>query len=130
MKPQYETGQAVRRVQQQLTQVSEMLGDDSPSEVRDELSAIRRELADIQRSMGGGGGRRGGGGGFGSFEGWTGKPTADALYRLEQSWERLPGAIERINAVVTERMPALNRMLDEHGVRPSAGQAIEIPRKP
>ena len=132
MKPQYEAGQAMRRIREQLTQAQEMLTDDTPSEVRDEIQAVRQELTEIQRAMGGGGGgRRGrGGGGFGSFEGWTGPPTADAMFRLEQQWERLPEGIERINAVLTERMPALNRMLDQHGVRPSAGDTIEVPKKP
>jgi hypothetical protein len=131
MKPQYEARQAMRRIQQQLTETQEMLTDDTPSEVRDEIRAIRRELTDIQRAMsGGGGGRRGRGGGFGAFESWTGRPTADALFQLEQQWDRLPGAIERINVVISERMPALNRMLDEYGVRPSPGDTIEVPRKP
>ncbi len=132
MKPQYEARQAVRRIQGQLGQAREMLTDDTPSEVRDEIQDIRRELTEIQRAMGdSGGGRRGRGArGFGSFEGWTGRPTADALFQLERQWERLPEAIERINAVITERMPALNRMLDEHGVRPGAGETIEVPRKP
>jgi hypothetical protein len=132
MKPQYEAGQAMRRIREQLTEADEMLTDDTPSEVRDEIRDIRRELTEIQSAMGGGGGgRRGrGGGGFGSFEGWTGLPTADALFRLEQQWERLPGAVDRINVVITERMPALNQMLDQHGVRPSVGETIEVPKKP
>jgi photosystem II stability/assembly factor-like uncharacterized protein len=132
MKPQYEAGQAVRRIQEQLGKAQEMLTDDTPSEVRDEIQAIRKELTEIQRAMGGGGGgRRGRGGrGFSSFEGWTGRPTADALFQLDRQWERLPEGIERINAVITERMPALNRMLDQYGVRPSAGDTIEVPKKP
>ncbi len=131
MKPQYEATQAMRRIQQQLNDVQDMLDDEGPTEVRDEVSAIRRELTEIQRSFGGGGRRGGfGGGGFGSFEGWTGRPTADALWQLERRWERLPTAIEQLNTVITERMPALNRMLDEHGVRPSAGEPVAVPRKP
>ena len=35
-----------------------------------------------------------------------------------------------MNVVITEKMPALYRALNEHGLRPSPGEAIEVPVKP
>jgi len=134
MKPQYEARQAVRRIQEQLGQAQEMLTDDTPSEVRDEIQAIRKELTEIQRAMDPDPPRRRRRRPppppFDSFEGWTGRPTADAIFQLHRQWERLPDAVDRINIVITERMPALNQMLDQHGVRPSVGETIEVPKKP
>ena len=34
------------------------------------------------------------------------------------------------NEVISERMPALNALLDEHGIRPDPGAPIAIPTRP
>ena len=65
--------------------------------MRDTLDALEEELDDASD----------GAGIWGRIQGVSAPPTADALWQIERSWERVPGVIERINAVITEDMPAL-----------------------
>ncbi|MEQ9397978.1 MAG: hypothetical protein RJQ04_02305 [Longimicrobiales bacterium] len=66
---------------------------------------------------------------WGRIEGVSGPPTADQLRAIERSWDRLPDVIGEINALVTGAVPALNRRLDQAGVRPGAGSAVPLPRR-
>jgi len=52
------------------------------------------------------------------------------LWQVEQAWQEAPAAIERLNAIITNRLPALYGQLDQHGVRPDPGEAIAIPSRP
>lgn len=60
----------------------------------------------------------------------TGPPTADQLRDLEDSRTLLPGVVERINALVTERVPALYRQLYQEGMAPDPGGPIPLPVPP
>ncbi|MDX1395417.1 MAG: hypothetical protein R3195_13595, partial [Gemmatimonadota bacterium] len=63
-------------------------------------------------------------------ESWSGPPTADQLWALENSWDRLPGVIGRINGLLTDRMPAFERQVAQAGLAPPVGEPIEVPRRP
>ena len=65
----------------------------------------------------------------GSIENWSGRPSADQLWSIDQTWEVMPKVIERINSMLTNRMPALEALLSNIGVVPSLGEPIPIPRR-
>ncbi len=65
-----------------------------------------------------------------SIDASSSPPTADQLWQLEQLWERAPMLIEQLNGMITERMPALNQLLNEHGIRPKVGEAVALPKRP
>jgi hypothetical protein len=115
-KPVYEAGVAVRSLNGQLADVRQLLRDhpDVPEAIRSEVQAIGQEVREIGAAIG----QAAGGRGVGSIEGSTTRPTADQLRMIDLGWERAPALIERLNTVITERMPALYRQLDQHGVRP------------
>jgi hypothetical protein len=127
-KPVYEATNAVRRLTSQLGEVRELLGDndDAPESIAEELETLSTEVRELGRDIGGAGSSRG----VWSIEGSTSRPTDDQLRAVERAWEELPGLIEQLNVIITERMPALYRQLDEHGVRPDAGDPVEIPERP
>ena len=92
----------------------------------EELSALQEELEEIDDDLG-------------EVRGWarvasaiqqsSTLPTEDQLWQVDAAWEAAPGHIERLNAIITERMPAFNAMLDEEGVRPDPGEAVAVPRR-
>ena len=65
----------------------------------------------------------------GSIENWSGRPSADQLWSIDQTWEVMPKVIERINSMLTNRMPAFEALLTNIGVVPSLGEPIPIPRR-
>ena len=128
-KPLYEAGQAVSRVRGQLQEAKGLLADqdDAPSALGEEVDALLAELEEVNEELGE---VRGDMRGASSAQGVYGAPTADQIWQLDQAWEAAPGIIQRINAIVSDRMPALNRQLDEANVRPDPGSAIPVPRRP
>jgi photosystem II stability/assembly factor-like uncharacterized protein len=100
-KPVYQGGVAVRSLTSQLGDIRQLL----------------RDSPDVPASE------------VGSIEGSTTKPTADQQRLLERGWERLPGLIEQLNAIIADRMPALYAQLNDHGVWPSVGEPVEVPRR-
>jgi photosystem II stability/assembly factor-like uncharacterized protein len=127
-KPAYEASTAVRRLNTQVGEVRQLLGehDDVPESIQERLRAISSEVRELGQEIG----RASGGRGVWSIEASTTRPTADQLRAVERAWEELPGLIERLNVIITERMPALYDQLDEHGVRPKVGDPVEVPRRP
>ena len=127
-KPVYESGRAVRRLNEQLDSVESLLGQSSDSleNLAERVDSLQSQLEklgqDINRA--GAGSRTGN-----SIGAWTGRPTADELWQLEQSWERLPGLMDQLNQIITVQMPALYDQLNELGIRPSVGDTITVPRR-
>ena len=125
--PVYHAGQAIRRLRAQLADVDDLLNDaaDAPKALSEEVEAIEEELESIgdelndlpvwqTRS---------------AIEGSTTRPTEDQFQDIDRAWEDAPGIIERLNALISDRMPALNRRLDDEGIRADPGEAVEIPRR-
>lgn len=127
-KPVYEAGQALNRLQEQMGEAEDLLGQhqDAPESLTEELEAILEELESIDDLLG-------------DVRGWTRvagsiqqsslRPTEDMLWQVDKAWEEAPGVIERINALITRRVPAFHDALDEEGVRPDPGEALEVPRR-
>jgi len=128
-KPLYEAGNRVRALQQQVEDIQSLLQEheDTPGAVADSASRIDEALGEIGSDL-----RevRGASRAAYAIEGSTSRPTVDQLWQINRAWELVPGIIERLNEVITTRMPALNRQLNEYGVRPDPGEAVEIPRRP
>jgi len=101
--------------------------DDAPETLGDEIDAIGEELDEINEELGD---IRRGAGARSGIERVHSAPTADALFRIERGWDALPAAIERLNTLITSRVPALHDMVSEAGLRPEVGDPIEVPIPP
>ncbi len=127
-KPNYDAGRAIRRLNRQLDDVRQLIreANDVPESVSEQVDSLRSELRqlqqDLQRAAGGAGAAF-------SIEASTMRPTADQLWQIEQSWEQLPGVVEKINEVVETKMPALYDTLNQHGIRPDPGEPITVPTR-
>lgn len=127
--PVNDASQAVRRLRDQLGEISDQLEEheDAPQALEDEVEALGEALDEINDDLGD---ARTGTRVQGSLERFHAAPTADALYQLERGWEVLPGMIERLNDLITYRMPALHDMVSEAALRPDPGEPIEVPVPP
>lgn len=65
-----------------------------------------------------------------AIEGSTTPPTADQMWQVHKASEDVPQLIEQVNAVLTDRLPGLERMLQEQGIHPTVGAPIPVPRRP
>ncbi|MCH7565023.1 MAG: glycosyl hydrolase [Gemmatimonadetes bacterium] len=127
-KPSYEAGQAVQRLTRQLADMRSLLDsqESAPEEVTQAVDEVRDEVRELSRDLTR---ARGGARGTGSVEGSTSRPSADQEWQLERAWNALPDLITRINALITERLPEINALLNEHGIRPDPGAPLEVPRR-
>ncbi len=125
--PVYHAGQAIRRLRDQLADVDDLLNDatDAPEALSEEVEAIEEELESlgddlddlpVQQTRS-------------AIEGSTTRPTEDQFQDIDGAWEDAPEIIERLNAIISGRMPALNRRLDDEGIRADPGEAVEMPRR-
>ena len=126
-KPAYEAQQAVQRLGNILSDVKKLLTDETSEDLRQEIDDLSADVDSLRREIGNA--SRGSRAAF-SIEGSTTRPTADQLWQIDRSWTELPPLIERLNEYITERIPALNERLNEHNIRPDAGQAVSVPRRP
>ncbi|MCH7992646.1 MAG: hypothetical protein IIC35_09545, partial [Gemmatimonadetes bacterium] len=127
-KPLYDATQAARRLDDQLSEAEKLLEDhDGGSEaITAELSAIQEELSEISSALGE---ARGDAGVAGAIQQSSTVPTEDQLWQVDAAWEAAPELIERLNALITDRVPEFNASLDAEGIRPDPGAALEVPRR-
>ena len=127
-KPLYEATQAAERLDEQLSEVGDLLEDhegasesvtDELSAIQEELSEISSELAEVRRNAGV----------AGAIQQSSTLPTEDQLWQVDAAWDAVPGLIERLNALITDRVPEFNASLDAEGIRPDPGAALEVPRR-
>lgn len=126
--PLYEATQAAQRLNEQLSAAEELLDDHSNAsealtatltELQTELEAIRDGLDEA----------RGWAGVAGAIQQSSTLPTEDQLWQVDQAWSVTPGLVERLNVLITRRVPAFNATLDAEGVRPDPGEAVPVPRR-
>jgi len=124
-----EANAALGRVSEQVSEVQELLRgkEDVPDALvevaealKTDLDSLRQDLSEVSSDA-----RV-----SGAIESSTTRPTADQLWQAERAWQVAPALIERLNAIITDRLPALYGQLDQHGVRPDPGEAIVIPSRP
>ncbi len=124
--PLYRSTQALRRVTEVLAEARSLLDDDAPDDVRSDVDAIEEELdalrSDLQTANRSAGIRN-------SIQASSTVPTEDQLWQIEKLWNDLPGLVERVNALVEDRVPALHDRLDEIGARPDPGEPVAMPRR-
>jgi len=127
LEPVYDAQQALAAINAQLNDVRGLLGDDAPDGLSSEVSDITSDVRQIQERMeeAGAGGRA-----LNPMQSFVGEPTADQLWQINQSWRMLPGVIEQINAVITDRIPGLIAMVYQPGVGPDPLEIVEIPTRP
>tara|TARA_B100000929_G_scaffold176324_1_gene139662 strand:+ start:848 stop:4183 length:3336 start_codon:yes stop_codon:yes gene_type:complete len=126
-KPVYEARQAIGAINDQLNNMRGLLSDDAPEALTSALDDITRDVRQIQENMQEAGA---GAGAVNTIQSFAGEPTADQLWQIDQSWRLLPGVIEQINVVITDRMPGLIATVYQPGVGPGPLDTIEIPTRP
>jgi len=89
------------------------------SEIQEELEEIREALAEARRWAGV----------AGAIQASSTLPTEDHLWQVDAAWEATPPLIERLNVLITDRVPALHAAMDDAGVRPDPGERLEVPRR-
>jgi ABC-type transporter Mla subunit MlaD len=127
-KPNYEAGRAVRRLRQQLGEVKALLKEssDAPAALKAEVDSLDLQLQDLAERLDDAGSDLRGASAIG---GSTSRPTEDQLWQLDQAWENIPPLIGELNDIISTQMPALYRQLDNHGIRPSPGEPVVVPRR-
>ncbi len=129
-KPANDARRAVERLTQQLRGIHRLVRDagDAPESLRNEIRMLMRDLRRLDRRLSD---RRRSEWRLGSaLENSTSRPTQDQEWQLEQSWKLTTEVVEQLNEIITARMPALNRQLNEHGIRPGPSEPIAVPKKP
>ena len=123
----HDAGQAILRLRDQLGDVEDLLDDvEEPSEaLGEEVDAIKEELGNISDDLDDLSVRRT----RSSMEGSTTRPTEDQLQAVDKDWDDAPTIIARLNTVISDRMPTLNRRLDEEGIRADPGEVVAIPTR-
>jgi photosystem II stability/assembly factor-like uncharacterized protein len=123
----HDAGQAILRLRDQLGDVDDLLNDvdDPPETLSEEVEAIKEELGSISDNLDRLSVRRT----RSAIEGSTTRPTEDQLEAIDRAWNDTPAIIEGLNAVISDRMPALNRRLDDEGIRADPGEVVAIPRR-
>ena len=126
--PLREASDAARKLDGQLSDIEDLLDDhaDAPAEVRQQLDSLKVDLEVLRDELGDASrdariGSR--------MDEATALPTADQEWQVEELWREVPDLFARLNEMIEERMPALNRMLDEHGIRPEVGETIVVPTR-
>jgi hypothetical protein len=127
-KPAYEAGVALDRIDRQVEDVQQLLKtSNSGSEgLRRQVDALREEIAEIQR--GPAARARGAGQVQGSIENATRRPTAHQVYQVDEAVGATTEAVEKVNELITRKLPELYQALNREGIRPSPGQPVEPPR--
>ncbi|MGB1658825.1 MAG: VPS10 domain-containing protein, partial [Longimicrobiales bacterium] len=126
--PLNDATQAGRTLDGQLDEASDLLADfEGETEMlHEELEAIQAELEEIADGLGE---ARRWTGVAGAIQGSSTLPTEDQLWQIDSAWEAVPPLVERLNALITERVPSFNSSLDAMGVRPSPGERLTVPRR-
>ena len=125
--PRNQAGQRMQQMMQQVAQAEQRANDaeEVPEDLAEEIEAVQEALQELQGDLGEAGG---GSNVYGQIERSSTPATADQLWRIDQSWERLPAVIERVNEMVTERVPALLARIYPEGLRPEMGEPVAVPR--
>ena len=131
-KPIYEAGQRLRAMDRRVEEVRTALrtadiDEASKTSLETEVDALASELEDVREAFGR---ANRAGRATGGIENWSGPPTADQLWAIETTWAEIPAVIERINGLLTARMPAFEERVAAAGLRPSLGDPILVPRRP
>jgi hypothetical protein len=124
--PVYHAGQAVLRLNEQISDVEQFLRETAATESFGyELEGIKEELDDLSREL-----RRVRPSSTSrQIEASTTRPTEDQLQDVEQAWRDVPEVIGRLNALILVRIPVFYRRLDDDRIQADPGEHVEVPRR-
>ena len=127
--PIYEAGQAADALEEQLSAAETLIeaADEAPEGLDEEVEAIRDEIEEIRDELGD---ARRNAGVANAIQGSSTVPTADHLWQVDEVWRVMPELLERLNALIETRVPALNAQLYAEAVRPPAGEPVALPDRP
>ena len=110
----------------QLDAVEERVAgaEEAPEGLEEEIEAFREALDEVDEELGD---ASGGASVWGTIQSASSLPAADQLWQTERAWNDLPAVIERVNELLTVRMPALHARVYAPGVRPEVGEAVMMP---
>ena len=95
-------------------------------DLEDELEAIQSELDEISDGLVE---ARRWAGVAGAIQGSSTLPTEDQLWQADSAWDAVPPLVERLNLLLTNRVPTFNDSMNAMGVRPHPGEALRVPRR-
>ena len=118
--------QAIRRLEEQLDDAAELIdgADDPPEGIEEELEAIREALEEIEDDVSE---ARQNAGVARAIQQASTHPTEDHMWQVDHAWEVMGETVPELNELIETRVPALNAQLYAAGVRPDAGDAVEMP---
>ncbi|MDX1396637.1 MAG: glycosyl hydrolase [Gemmatimonadota bacterium] len=128
-KPIYDAGQAANALDEQLEAANDLVeaAANAPEDLTAEIEAIEEELEAIRDDLGD---ARRNAGVSRAIEQSSTIPTADHLWQVDEAWRLMPDILDRLNALITDRVPALNARLHVEALRPEVGERIELPVRP
>ncbi len=123
-----DANQRIESMNEQLDKIKERVdaAENVPEELTKEIEAFREALEETDEALGE---AAGGANLWGRIQGASSVPTADQLWQIDRSWEEVPPVIERVNEMLSDRLPALYDRLAEEGVRPEAGEPVVVPKR-
>jgi photosystem II stability/assembly factor-like uncharacterized protein len=127
--PFHEAEERVEAAREELDRLRGVLGesdDAAPEHIVEEADSIEAELDALEEDLDDFSPARM----RSALEGSTTRPTDDQLWEIDRAWERAPGIVGRVNAVVAERLPALTQLLEDEGLRPETSTPMAMPRRP
>ena len=98
-----------------------------PEGLREQVDTLREELDQAGRDLTDFGW---GASTWGTIQRATSLPTADQLWQIDRSWEHLPAVIERVNALLADRLPPLFERVLAEELRPELDEAVVMPTRP
>ena len=126
--PMNDATEAAQRLNDQLSEAEDLLGDfeGDVSDLEEELEEIQSELDEISDGLGE---ARRWAGVAGAIQGSSTLPTEDQLWQVNSAWDAVPPLVERLNLLLTNRIPTFNDSMNAMGVRPHPGEALPVPRR-
>jgi hypothetical protein len=134
--PVYHAGQAVQRLNLQLSDVEQFLRETAATESFGyQLEGIKEELDDVDRELRrllirtGEEGKARPASTARQIEASTTRPTEDQLQDVERAWRDAPEIFERLNALILARIPAFYRRLNDDRIQADPGEPLVVPRR-
>ena len=100
--------------------------DAAPESLTEELTSIQTELTSIRDGLEE---ARDWAGVAGAIQQSSTRPTEDQAWQVDAAWNAAPPLIDRLNALISVRVPSFYDALDAEGVRPDPGETLEVPRR-
>ena len=119
-------GEHLDEIEARVAAADDAVAEAVAEELDGEIEAFRESLEEVDEALGD---ASAGAGMWNAIQGASSPPTADQLWWIDRSWEKVPPIVEQVNDMLTARLPALYDRLAEEDVRPKAGEPVAVPRR-